>query len=83
MIDGLLNAESLTSGGTWPTSGSLTDDLPQLATILQDNEPAYVLVKLDDATEWLFVSYVPDNSKVRDKVSGEVLPSTSTWYLSR
>jgi len=54
-----------------PVNGSLEEDLLQLQDpeILQDNVPAYLLVRLDDPpTEWLAIDYVPDSAKVRDKV---------------
>ena len=52
-------------------SGTLEQDLNNLASILDDNVPAYVLVRLDDPpSEWLAVFYVPDTAKVRDKVCG-------------
>ena len=50
-------------------SGTLEQDLNKLASILDDNVPAYILVRLDDPpSEWLAVFYVPDTAKVRDKV---------------
>ena len=50
-------------------SGTLEQDLDRLTDILEDNVPAYVLVRLDDPpTEWLAIYYVPDTAKVRDKV---------------
>ena len=50
-------------------SGTLEQDLNNLASILDDNVPAYILVRLDDPpSEWLAVFYVPDTAKVRDKV---------------
>lgn len=49
--------------------GTLEEDLDTLGNILEDNVPAYILVRLDDPpSEWLAVSYVPDSAKVRDKV---------------
>ena len=50
-------------------SGTLEQDLNNLVNILDDNVPAYILVRLDDPpSEWLAVFYVPDTAKVRDKV---------------
>ncbi|KAG8899179.1 Twinfilin-1 [Tulasnella sp. 403] len=62
--------ESLVPLGTWPCEGpELKDDLHVLATILEDNIPAYILAKLDSGdNDWLFISYVPDVAKVRDKM---------------
>ncbi|CAL1705028.1 unnamed protein product [Somion occarium] len=49
--------------------GTLEEDLDTLGNILEDNVPAYILVRLDDPpSEWLAVSYVPDSAKVRDKM---------------
>ncbi len=61
--------ESLVPNGVHPSSGSLEEDLDRLGDLLEDNVPAYVLVRLDKpTTEWLAVYYVPDSAKVRDKV---------------
>ena len=47
----------------------MEQDLDKLGDLLEDNVPAYILVRLDDpTTEWLAVYYVPDSAKVRDKV---------------
>ncbi|CUA74933.1 Twinfilin [Dictyostelium discoideum] [Rhizoctonia solani] len=60
--------ESLVPDGTIPAgSGELVDDLPQLQSILDDDIPAYVLARID-SSKWLFISYVPDTAKVRDKM---------------
>ena len=48
----------------------MDEDLDRLGDLLEDDVPAYVLVRLDDPpTDWLAVFYVPDVAKVRDKVS--------------
>ncbi|KAI0780732.1 actin depolymerizing protein [Trametes elegans] len=61
--------ESLVPSDTVAPSGTLEQDLDRLGDILEDNVPAYVLVRLDDPpTEWLAVYYVPDSAKVRDKM---------------
>ena len=61
--------ESLVPDGSHPPSGTLEQDLDKLGDILEENVPAYILVRLDDPpTEWLAVYYVPDSAKVRDKV---------------
>ena len=50
-------------------SGTLEQDLNNLVNIIDDNVPAYILVRLDDPhSEWLALFYVPDTAKVRDKV---------------
>ncbi|KAG8700642.1 Twinfilin-1 [Ceratobasidium sp. 395] len=59
--------ESLVPDEIVPTeSDELVQDLPKLQGILQDDVPAYVLARTDNS--WLFISYVPDNAKVRDKM---------------
>ncbi|KAJ3799410.1 hypothetical protein GGU11DRAFT_870729 [Lentinula aff. detonsa] len=61
--------ESIVYDQSIPIEGSLTEDLPKLQDLLQDDVPAYILVKLDDpATDWLAIYYVPDSAKVRDKM---------------
>jgi len=64
--------ESLVPNGSWPKGSSdLPGDLGKLNEILEDNVPAYILARLDDSAngaEWLFISYVPDIAKIRDKM---------------
>ncbi|KAG9076994.1 Twinfilin-1 [Ceratobasidium sp. UAMH 11750] len=62
--------ESLVPDETVPTgSDEFIQDLPKLQEILQDDVPAYVLARTDAADNtWLFISYVPDTAKVRDKM---------------
>jgi len=61
--------ESLVPDGVTKRSGSLQNDLKQLAGLVSTDVPAYYLVRLDSsAPEWLAISYVPDTAKVRDKM---------------
>ncbi|KZT11309.1 actin depolymerizing protein [Laetiporus sulphureus 93-53] len=61
--------ESLVPDESIAPSGTLEEDLNQLSGLLEDNIPAYVLVRLDDPpSEWLAIYYVPDSAKVRDKM---------------
>jgi hypothetical protein len=61
--------ETLVTDATIPLSSTLENDLNRLQSLLDDNIPAYVLVRLDDPpSAWLAVHYVPDSAKVRDKV---------------
>ncbi|KLO13551.1 actin depolymerizing protein [Schizopora paradoxa] len=47
----------------------LAGDLPQLQNTLEDKTPAYILARQDgDGNGWLFISYVPDDATVRDKM---------------
>ncbi|KAH9063356.1 actin depolymerizing protein [Lactarius vividus] len=61
--------EALVSDTTLPPSSTLENDLNSLQSLLDDNIPAYVLVRLDDPpSAWLAIHYVPDTAKVRDKM---------------
>jgi twinfilin-like protein len=51
--------------------GSFQEDLQNLQDedVLPKDLSAYVLAKLDaPSLDWMIISYVPDNAKVRDKV---------------
>ncbi|EMD38353.1 hypothetical protein CERSUDRAFT_48335 [Gelatoporia subvermispora B] len=74
--------ESLVPDGSFSPSGSLDEDLDKLADILEDDTPAYVLVRQDDPpSDWLAVFYVPDNAKVRDKMLYAATRNTLTKSL--
>ncbi|KAI9057859.1 actin depolymerizing protein [Trametes sanguinea] len=74
--------ESLVPSHSVAPSGTLEEDLDKLTDILEDNVPAYVLVRLDDPpTEWLAVYYVPDTAKVRDKMLYAATRNTLTKSL--
>lgn len=61
--------EALVTDATIPLSSTLENDLNRLQSLLDDNIPAYVLVRLDDPpSAWLAVHYVPDSAKIRDKM---------------
>ncbi|KAF8478603.1 actin depolymerizing protein [Russula ochroleuca] len=61
--------EALVNDASIPPSSTLENDLNRLQSLLDDNIPAYVLVRLDDPpSAWLAVHYVPDTAKVRDKM---------------
>ncbi|PPR08099.1 hypothetical protein CVT24_010560 [Panaeolus cyanescens] len=66
----LIQNESLVHDGSIPSTDSLEDDFAKLLDqeFLSDDIPAYVLVKLATSQEWLFISYVPETAKVRDKM---------------
>jgi len=69
--------EALVTDATIPLSSTLENDLNRLQSLLDDNIPAYVLVRLDDPpSAWLAVHYVPDSAKIRDKVlTNEIVAS--------
>ena len=54
--------------GSHSAQGTLSDDLSALESLLEDAVPAYVLARLDGSAGWLLIDYVPDGSRVRDKV---------------
>ena len=61
--------EALVTDTTVAPSSTLESDLNSLQSLLDDDVPAYVLVRLDDPpSAWLVINYVPDTAKVRDKV---------------
>ena len=61
--------ESLVPDGVYPQTGTFEDDLDKLGDILEDNVPAYVLVRTDETqSDWLAIYYVPDTARVREKV---------------
>lgn len=62
-------------------SGTLDEDLDKLGDILDDDIPAYVLVRLDDPpTDWLAVFYVPETAKIRDKARCRAMCLRCTPY---
>ncbi|CDO72895.1 hypothetical protein BN946_scf185002.g80 [Trametes cinnabarina] len=74
--------ESLVPSHTVAPSGTLEEDLDRLTDILDDDVPAYVLVRLDNPqSEWLAVYYVPDTAKVRDKMLYAATRNTLTKSL--
>lgn len=80
----LVQSESLVPDASVPPSGTFDEDLNTLGDLLEDDVPAYVLVRLDDPpTEWLAVFYVPDSAKVRNKVCfQECSCPTLLWLLN-
>ncbi|KAH9945940.1 actin depolymerizing protein [Epithele typhae] len=74
--------ETLVPNGAYPPSGRFEQDLDRLAEILEEDEPAYVLVRTDETqSDWLAVFYVPDNAKVRDKMVYAATRNTVTKGL--
>ncbi|RUS25075.1 hypothetical protein BC938DRAFT_472661 [Jimgerdemannia flammicorona] len=66
--------ETLVVNGTTPVTGTWEEDFDAIQTYLEPPNPAYVFYRLDtksassDEYDWLFLAYVPDNAKVRDKM---------------
>ncbi|KAK0228061.1 actin depolymerizing protein [Armillaria fumosa] len=54
-----------------PVQGTLAEDLAKLQDpeIISDDVPAYILVRLDEPpTQWLVIDYVPEGTKIRNKM---------------
>ena len=70
----VISNESLVPATTIPPSGTFQQDLDKLVDVLEDNIPAYILARTDKpGSDWLAIFYVPDTSKVRDKVILDIL----------
>jgi len=70
----VISNESLVPATTIPPSGTFQQDLDKLADALEDNIPAYILARTDKpGSDWVAIFYVPDTSKIRDKVSLDTL----------
>jgi twinfilin-like protein len=70
-----LLAEALVEAASWPKALDLMKDFEHISGYVEDNVPAYLLVRLDTVpSEWLAISYVPDTARVRDKVRLNVPP---------
>lgn len=65
--------EQLVLEDSWPPSGSWEEDWDELIlSCLEDKQPCYLLYRLDNRNdmgyEWIFISYSPDFSPVRQKM---------------
>ncbi|KAG1050938.1 hypothetical protein G6F55_007713 [Rhizopus delemar] len=65
--------ESLVPNGTTPVQDDFERDYQHVSQYLEDTIPAYVFVRLDEKSttgeyNWLFLCYVPDKAKIRDKM---------------
>ncbi|KAG2173599.1 hypothetical protein INT43_005017, partial [Umbelopsis isabellina] len=66
-------ADAVASGETRVLRISIEKDFEQVQKYLDESQPSFILVRLDTKTsageyEWLFIAFVPDNAKVRDKM---------------
>ncbi|KAI8099603.1 uncharacterized protein BX664DRAFT_321707 [Halteromyces radiatus] len=78
--------ESLVSTAMTKVEGSFDEDYNKIDTHLEDKTPAYLLVRTDEKTtageyNWLFLCYVPDGAKVRDKMLYASTKATLTKEL--
>ncbi|KAF0507788.1 actin depolymerizing protein [Gigaspora margarita] len=67
-----IDNESLVSSKTLDVNNSWNDDFVGVQESLEEKIPCYILYRLDTKSpsgdyEWIFLSYVPDDAKVRDK----------------
>lgn len=78
----VISNESLVPATTVPPSGTFQQDLDKLVDVLEDNIPAYILARTDKpGSDWLAIFYVPDTSKIRDKVSFDILIESNTLII--
>lgn len=69
-----IEKESLVPNGTTPAQGGFEADYKRsIEEYLDTTTPAYIFVRFDEKSstgeyKWLFLCYVPDNAKVRDKM---------------
>ncbi|ORY75439.1 hypothetical protein BCR37DRAFT_395539 [Protomyces lactucae-debilis] len=59
--------EALQPNGELAKGASFKDDFDALSGLVEDNEAAYLMVRQDSGS-FVFVSFVPDTAKVRDKM---------------
>jgi len=77
----IISEDQLVSCKTENASGDFETDLDSVPAVL-DNSPCYILFKKDDksievtGSNWIFMFYVPDNAKVRDKMTYAATRST-------
>ncbi|CAI2172299.1 16211_t:CDS:2 [Funneliformis geosporum] len=65
--------ESLVPNGTKDTAKNWESDFAVVSEFLEEKTPCYIFYRLDSKSstgdyEWIFMTYVPDISKVRDKM---------------
>ncbi|CAG8483046.1 13624_t:CDS:10 [Funneliformis caledonium] len=65
--------ESLVPNGTKEIADNWESDFAGVSDFLEEKTPCYILYRLDSKSstgdyEWIFMTYVPDISKVRDKM---------------
>lgn len=80
----LIHPESLVHDLSIKIKGSFQEDLLNLQDedVLSKDISAYILAKLDaPSVDWIMVSYVPDNAKVRDKVRFYISMMMDTVYF--
>ncbi|EGF83682.1 hypothetical protein BATDEDRAFT_85196 [Batrachochytrium dendrobatidis JAM81] len=79
--------ESINVTGTIHVSGTWEKDFEKLGEWLQESTPCYIMYRTDSrinemgSYEWVFMQFVPDTAKVRDKMLYAASKSTLTKEL--
>lgn len=73
--------ESLDPTTTLDMEKSLLEDFGQIPSLLNDREPCYLLVRVDQSSRWLLGTFVPDDANVRDKMLYASTKATLTKSL--
>nr|CAG8456915.1 3185_t:CDS:10 [Entrophospora candida] len=78
--------ESLVPNGTREIKSDWKSDFSEIAEFLEEEVPCFILYRLDSKSssgdyEWLFAAYVPDHSKVRNKMLYAATRATLTKEL--
>jgi len=80
----VIKDEFMIPEGSIPTSGNWEEDY-QITQWLNPASPCYILYRLDSKTaetfDWIVISYVPDDSKVREKMLYAASRATLTKVL--
>jgi len=80
----VIKDELMIPEGSIPTSGTWEEDY-QITQWLNPASPCYILYRLDSKTaetfDWIVISYVPDDSKVREKMLYAASRATLTKVL--
>jgi len=80
----VIKNEQMIPEGSIPASGTWEEDY-QISQWLNPASPCYILYRLDSKTaetfDWIIISYVPDDSKVREKMLYAASRATLTKVL--
>ncbi|ORX53293.1 actin depolymerizing protein [Piromyces finnis] len=80
----IIKEEQMIPEGTIPTSGTWEEDY-DITQWLNPASPCYILYRLDSKTtetfDWIIISYVPDDSRVREKMLYAASRATLTKVL--
>lgn len=81
----IIKEEQMIPEGSIPTSGTWEEDYQNITQWINPASPCYILYRLDSKTaetfDWIIISYVPDDSKVREKMLYAASRATLTKVL--